>query len=137
MPLIKIAKPQKEPEFVLTNYDKVVLELIPLEQLKAANHDPHLLDLMLADEVRDADPERTLKDVYKGLQSKDPLRVLAATKNLTVKERNLIVKKLKNSLLLKTESLPDESIRQLLVLLEDDSMDLFDLCVRLQTKKLY
>lgn len=134
MPLIIMAKREKEPEYELSNYEKLALEIIPEEQLRSTNHKEHLIDLMIEEESRDANPEKTRKDIYKGLEQRDLSRVLAASKNLTPQERNKMVAGIYNYLLTKTE-LTLEDVKRLIILKEDTDISLVELCTRLSSSK--
>ena len=135
MPLIQIEKIAKEPEYILSNYEKLALELIPEEQLRSTNHSEHLIDLMIIDEERDANPEKTTLDIYKGLGQGDLSRVLAASKNLTPYARKKIVDGLYNYLLTKTE-MTTEDTKRLIILLEDKDISLEELCVKISNFKI-
>lgn len=149
MPLIKIAKLKKEAEYEFTEYEKYALNFIPQEQVKSANHEEHLIDLMLDAEKRDANPERTLQDIYKALENRDQIRLLKATKNLTVAEKNKIVQGIYQYLLreqkdsffvttrdgktvLNDAKLSEDAKR--ILILEQGSVDLFDLCIKLDIR---
>lgn len=151
MPLIKVEKKKKEAPYVFTNYEKWAVEhFLFEEQVKSTNHDPHLLDLMVDDEKRDADPIHVRYDVYAALNGHDSRRLLDATKNLTVAERNRVAQGIYYTLIAGTaedckrttesgKRITDmervcENARRL-ILFEDIDIDLFDLCARLDDIK--
>lgn len=135
MPLINIPKVKVEPVYVLSNYEKLALEIIPEEQLRSTNHDERLIDMMIEEEARDASPEKTRQDIYKGLERRDVARVLAASKNLTVAEKQKIVQGIYNYLLNKKE-LSNEDMKRLIVLKSDPNISLIDLCIKLYNIKI-
>lgn len=130
MPLIKVVTKVKEKEYIFSNYEKLAMEIIPQEQLRSTDHNERLIDMMIEDEARDANPEKTIKDIYKGIEQRDISRILAASKNLTVSEKNAVVKGIYNYLLQKKEFTPEDT-KRLLVLSQSDNMSLIDLCARL------
>jgi hypothetical protein len=134
MPLLSVIKKQPEKEYILSNYEKLALSLIPEEQLRSTNHDEHLIDLMIADEARDASPEKTKRDIYKGLSQGDLSRVLAASKNLSPQERKRIVDGLYNYLLSKKELDLDDT-KKLMILSQDKDISLEEFCIKLSTLK--
>ena len=151
MPLIQVAKKKKEQPYEYTRMEKVVIDegFLPEEQVRSTNHDESLLRLMMQDEVRDASPEHTEKDIYKALADRDVKKLLTAAKNLTVPERNKIAQGIYHSILTSTKenylfkskdgkiSVNSEKLREnakRLELLEEESLDLFDLCVKLAAK---
>lgn len=135
MSLIQIAKKEKEPEYKFTNYEKLALELLPEGMVKASEHSESLLDKMLADEVRDADPEHTKNDIYRALEERDVKRLLAASKNLTVQEKNKIVQGLYTYIMQQKthDKFSQEDAKRISILAGGD-VDLFDLCVQLDKK---
>lgn len=135
MPLIPIVTKKPEKEYILSNYEKLMLEIMPEEQLRSTDHNEHLIDLMLLDESRDANSEKTKQDIYKGLSQGDLSRVLAASKNLSPQERKRIVDGLYNHLLSKTDMNMDDT-KRLLVLSEDRDISLEELCIKLSQLRL-
>ena len=135
MPLIPVVKREKEKEYILTHYEKLMLDLIPEEQLRSTDHNERWIDMMQADEARDANPEKTREDIYKGLENGDLERVLEASKNLTVRERQRIVQGLYNYLLNKKE-MTLEDTKRLLLLTDNPYLSLVDLCVQLSKLKM-
>lgn len=107
MPLIVFNKPEKEKKYIFSNYEQLALDVLPPEQIRSTNHDPALIDLMLDEEIRDASPEHTLSCIYKALRNGYTETVLAASKNLTVAERNKIVQGIYHKLL--GEATPSEA----------------------------
>ncbi len=150
MPLIKVAKKKKEQPYVFDEVERPFLRdgILPEEQIRATNHNTKWLLQIKNDEVRDASPEHTERDVYKALERRDRALLLNAVKNLTVAEKNDIVKRIRHSILLSkkedylirtkddkmlinSEKLAENAKRLLLL---DESLDLFDLCIRLDQK---
>ena len=134
--LIPVAKKQPHQEYIFTEYEKLALQLLPEEQVKSSNHDEHIIDLMLEDEARDASPEHTKRDIYKALDNRDYTRLLAASKNLTIQEKNKIVEGLYSYIAqkkLKTDYTQEDAKR--LDILSQGNVDLFDLCIQLRGDK--
>lgn len=150
MPLIKIVKKKQEEEYIFTEYEKVLLarKMFPEEQIKSVNHNERLLDAMLEDEIRDASPEHTEADIFSALLARDKGFLLKAIKNLTVQEKREIAERIYRSILISkkedyliktkdgkmivnSEKFKENAKR--LILLEEP-LDLFDLCVRLGQK---
>lgn len=141
MPLIPVVKKEPEPEFKFNHYEEHLRELLPDEQIRAANHNQSWLDSMCLNESRDASPEHTRKDVFKALRDRNPVRILAATKNLTIAERNSIAQNIYYHLLSGKDKVSvsnegDYKIAlqnaRILNIVDSGSIDLFDLCVKLE-----
>lgn len=135
MPLIQVKKSEKEQEYEFTAFEKLALKILPEEQVKAANHVEHLIEAMIDDETRDASPEHTRQSIYAALELKNPQNLLAAAKNLTVAEKNKIVQGLYSSVLCKADSksITYDDVGKILIL-EQGSIDLFDLCLKLEER---
>lgn len=136
MALIKIPKRKEDEEFIYTAMDKLAVDKtdMPVEQLRAANHDPDILELMIAGEQRDAYPEKTRKNVYEAIEQRSIRTILGATKNLTIAERNKLLYGYYVALSQKVKDQPGElsQANELSVFLQDPDMDLFDFVARLQ-----
>ncbi len=135
MPLIPIVKKIKEPEYIFSNYEKLALEILPPEQVRASNHQEEIIDLMLDAESRDASPEHTRNDIYRAIDTKNLARVLAASKNLSISEKNKIVQGIYNHLLNKKEDMSPTEAKRLALLFEDTEIDLFDFCAEVSLLK--
>ena len=148
MPLIQVKQAKKEKEFKLTSREKDLRDgpaKVPEEQLKAANHNGYLLDLIVDAELRDANPEATRYNIYRALELRDIEQLLAASKNLTVKEKNNIVQGIYQTLLARKKEdyliscngrtiLDEKKLREdtkRLSILSEGPVDLVDLCLRL------
>ena len=160
MPLIQIKKKEAEAEYKFTNYEQKMLKILDPSVIKSANHDEALLDKLLADEMREADPVQSEQDVYVALERRDPARLLEAIKNLELQDKVRIVEGIKQTLLVKRykqlkeikeqnklveakedkkpeEVLSWEDIARLRAIAEEPNIDLFDLCLRLMELPLY
>ena len=151
MPLIQIKKKEAEAEYKFTNYEQKLLKILDQSVIKSANHDEALLDKLLADEMREADPVQSEQDVYVALERRDPARLLEAIKNLEMQDKVRIVEGIKQTLLVKRykqlieakedkkpeEVLSWEDIARLRAIAEEPNIDLFDLCLRLMELPLY
>lgn len=135
MPLITLSRARKEAEYAFTHCEMLALDYLPPEQVKSTNHVEHLIDRMLEDEVRDADPEHNTQDIYRALGTGDLLRVLAASKNLTIAEKNRVVQGIYINLLAKAKDsdtvMTAEDVKRLALIVNNPSMDLFHLCVQI------
>lgn len=138
MALIEIVKPVKEKPYVLTNYEKTWLDLMPEEQLRSANHDERLIKMMAEGAIRDADPEIIRRDIYKALNKGDFERLLHAAKPLTPQERKRIVDGIFITLANKTREsqLSYEDTKKIFILSQDKNISLEELCLRLFTLKI-
>ncbi|MCM1322837.1 MAG: hypothetical protein NC218_01490 [Acetobacter sp.] len=158
MPLIPVEKKKKEKPFEFSAEEQQLLDkkfLYP-EQIMAANHNWAWVKKMRKDEERDADPQRTEETVYKAIRTENPEMLLASIVHLSIAERNQIAQGIYRNLLLSTkdEYYARDENRQLLlsqktgepivnrdklravarriaVFEEEESIDLFDLCMRL------
>lgn len=143
MPLLPVKKQEKKEEYKYTEVEEVILKkhILPLEQVLSANQNTRLLKKMVADETRDPNFDKTLLDVYAALLERKPERILAATRSLTIKEKKSLVDAIRYTLLAKKEfplnTEEGEDALRRLILLEDESIDLFDLCIKLEGIKLY
>jgi hypothetical protein len=138
MALIEIHKPIKEKPYILTNYEKTWLDLMPEEQLRSTNHDERLIKMMAEGAIRDADPEIIRRDIYKALDKGDFERLLHAAKPLTPQERKRIVDGMYITLLNKTKDskLSHEDTKKIYILSQDRNISLEELCLRLFTLKI-
>lgn len=134
--LIPVVKKQAQQEYIFTEYEKLALQLLPEELVKSSNHNEHIIDLMLEDEARDASPEHTKRDIYKALDNRDYTRLLAASKNLTIQEKNKIVEGLYSYIAQKkSKSDYTQEDAKRLDILSQGNVDLFDLCIQLRGDK--
>ena len=134
--LIPVVKKQAQQEYIFTEYEKLALQLLPEELVKSSNHNEHIIDLMLEDEARDASPEHTKRDIYKALDNRDYTRLLAASKNLTIQEKNKIVEGLYSYITQKKSKVDyTQEDAKRLDILSQGNVDLFDLCIQLRGDK--
>lgn len=134
MPLIKIPKKFEEEEFVYTPMDELAVNrtAMPIEQLRAANHSPDILELMVQGEERDAYPEKTRRDVYEAIEQRNMRKILASTKNISVAERTSLLKGYYVALSQRIKEEGDiPEANDISVFLQDQDMDLFDFMARL------
>lgn len=151
MPLIPIKKKVEietlGDENKLTATERNAKKILPTEQILAANHSIDLIDRMIGEEFRDSEPDLMIDGVSKGLEDCQPARILAATQNLTVEERNKIVVAIYNRALIdfsKPEKLKDLCdlstplkyldgvLRARKLNLIEPCTDLFDLCIKIE-----
>ena len=134
--LIPVVKKQAQQEYIFTEYEKLALQLLPEELVKSSNHNEHIIDLMLEDEARDASPEHTKRDIYKALDNRDYTRLLAASKNLTIQEKNKLVEGLYSYIAQKKSKVDyTQEDANRLDILSQGNVDLFDLCIQLRGDK--
>ena len=138
MPLLDLPKKQKEEGWVFTHAEKKAREVLPDEQIKAANHDPNLIMGLILNEQRD--PELTLvrNDVMGSLdkQNINPIRLLKATAHLTIPQRKKVMQSIISSFFRKKKDTldPDSFITNMILKLGEPEelleMDMFDFIIR-------
>lgn len=138
MALIEINKPKPQQPYILTHFERSWLDLMPEEQLRSANHDERLIELMAQGALRDTDPEVIRRDIYKALDKGDFERLLHAAKPLTPQERKRIVDGIFITLANKTKEsqLSYEDTKKIYILSQDRNISLEELCLKLFTLKI-